>query len=71
MRKRDSNIVKLQVQKENIRESMKSILERPTSTRLEIRTYVANMFRIIFTQGAENIVTRDLSTMSELKYSAY
>jgi hypothetical protein len=44
-----TDIVKLQVQKENIRKGLKSILERPTSTRLEIRIYMTNMFRIIFT----------------------
>jgi hypothetical protein len=61
------NIVKIQVQKENIKklQSLKPNSERPTSTRLKVRAYMTNMFRIIFTQGTENVITRNLSTTRE------
>jgi hypothetical protein len=57
--------VKIQVQKENIKKGLKLNLERPTSTRLEIRTYMTNMFRVIFTQGTKDIVTSDIPTTRE------
>jgi hypothetical protein len=56
------NIVKIQVQKENMRKSLKSKSERSTSTRLEVRTYMTNMFRIVFTQGTEDIITSNIPT---------
>jgi hypothetical protein len=51
---RKTSIIKLQVQKSNS--------ERPTSTRLEVRTYMTKMLGIIFTQGTEKVITRNLPT---------
>jgi hypothetical protein len=61
------NIVKIQVQKENIRklQGLKPNSERPTSTRLKVMAYMTNMFRVVFTQGTENVITRDLSMTRE------
>jgi hypothetical protein len=45
-----------------MKKSLKSNLEVSTSTRLEVRAYMTNIFRVIFTQGTEDIVTRNVPT---------
>jgi hypothetical protein len=54
---RKTSMIKLQVQ---VQESIGY-----TSTRLEIRTHMTDMLRVVFTQGTKQIVTRNLSTTRE------
>jgi hypothetical protein len=58
-------MVKIQVQKENMKKGLKSNSEGSTSTRLEVRTYMTNMFRVIFTQRTEDIVTSNIPMTRE------